>query len=182
MKFSLAIIVMVGASAGLMAEAQDAPDFGPLVFEPWCARSYRSESYGLGIGSGYGIEQVVPSTMDERCYQLGSDVGETIRQEHGTSKSCRVAFLRGMAQGLEASPQSIDSPSDCSNAGYSFGRAKLENAARRKLVAVVGEECLAQYRAGYEHAEDHLAPVMPSFDNRLNACYLTGYDDGAFSD
>lgn len=152
-----------------------------LPWEPWCARGYRHESYGLGLGHGFkGLKPVKDGGVyfDRVCYQLGYDKGdETVRAHENWPGRCESAFVRGRKDGFAARIERAYIPSDCSHSGYAYGQALLNRGARAGDAALVGSACVGEYERGYNDAVNRMAAVVGT-DNRLNQCYQTGYQDG----
>ncbi|HTL13140.1 MAG TPA: hypothetical protein VL588_11670 [Bdellovibrionota bacterium] len=175
------LIVSVALLTGAHAEAKYVPH-GPWhqPWESWCSKNYRSENYGLGLGAGYLGEEPAPaSTVDAMCMRLGRDAGKKLAADQASNQPwCQEAFEASLADGKQAAVQVVGSPSECSNAGYAYGVALLENAMRRGLVEVAGAECIAQYQEGKRLAAQHLAPSYTG-DNLLDHCLATGNDDGS---
>ena len=142
---------------------------------------------GQGLGSegldvlAKGYTGEAPAKVryrDDRCFQLGVEYGERLAEEFADERrDCDATYEDGIGQGLEAGVQVIRDPSACSNAGYSVGRSLLSIHARDGRADLVGQECVDQYRRGLKDGRENRAPNL-TLDNKLNACYMTGHDDG----
>lgn len=153
-----------------------------FAYEPWCGLSYRAESYSFGVASAlYENPKLVPSLMDQMCFQLGLKVGTQLKEEFtgGERTTCKKAFETSKKLGLQNEPYIMQTPSQCSNEGYPFGQAVLSTSARNGEVRVVGDHCVSAYQRGRSDGCNHIAPTL-TLDNKENYCYQTGQVDGSF--
>ncbi|MBF0443407.1 MAG: hypothetical protein HQK54_15985 [Oligoflexales bacterium] len=150
----------------------------------FCDRNYRHDSYGLGLGDGFlGLAQSdeFDPFLDPVCYRLGVSEGKRIAREVlpiPSEMNCRSSFNKAKNDGLVSSERILYSPSDCSNAGYNYGQALLDFYARFGRADKVGNRCVSEYRRGKNDGKNNMVATMDCCDNKLNKCYLTGYDDG----
>lgn len=180
--FLAGVAVLICASAGSLAVYGD--DEVRRPGEPECARGYRYESYGMGLGEGF-LDLVLSGEDSDyfhpRCYELGYMRGREIALAHSDSpKFCNAAFDRSMNEALEALPPVVHTPSDCSNAGFNYGEARLRRSARAGDADLVGAGCVSEYERGFEDASKALAS-LPKDDRKLAECYRVGYWDGSVS-
>lgn len=147
-------------------------------YEPWCGRYYRYDSYGFGLKNGMTGTTGKPKLIDLGCYTLGLKEGQRIKEEY-TGRACTSAFNDSQEQGFEGDIQVIGSPSECSNAGYSYGASLLHVGAREGRSTVVGFKCLKAYAKGDDDARNLRMMTLGS-DNQINECYRTGYFDFQF--
>jgi hypothetical protein len=145
------------------------------AFLPWCAFSYRYESFSLGLQYGYNNIRALPVKMDEHCWDLGQSASEELTN-HQSQQWCKRAYDDGHEQGMEGKMHTITSPSECSNAGYIVGKTMLSVFARNQVASGNPDKCGKEYLLGRKDAKENRPGTIRS-DTRLNHCYFTGYQD-----
>ena len=180
----VAVMTPVGAAAPLLT-LEDAvqkfhSDIRPAVAafprQPhYCGLSYRYESYGFGLVSGYEDQDQRPPMNDEGCFRLGRQKGRRIRNSRG-GDHCTAAINDGQAQGFRGETHVIRGPSECSNAGYIYGRSYLTAYARAGRADLVGTDCVNAYGQGSNDGKNDRMASPPSRP-QAQACYMAGHHD-----
>jgi hypothetical protein len=171
LKFSAFLAVVLVFTLSVIAEGG-----APLLYvpgQPWCALGYRSDSYGLGLASGFYGRGRVPKLLDEKCFALA--VESAIETKRDSGGDCERAFAAGHAEGLIASHFGVGTA--CYVIGYQAGAALLNVGAREGDTRLVGTQCVAEYSRGRKDGES-LVVAQPKLESRLGACYQVGYFDG----
>lgn len=147
---------------------------------PPCARFYSRESFAFGLAAGYGVKIGRPDWNDEFCFQQGLLEGKRLAQSYASGRQrCDAAFKDGAEQGFSGEILVIGDPSECSQNGYLYGQSFLSVFARAGRSDLVGEDCVGSYNDGVAAWKANAPAELPN-DNRLAACYMTGYYDAPY--
>lgn len=143
----------------------------------WCSQSYRYENFSLGVAQGFQGGVTRPQILDEMCFRLGVQYGQTLKRDEGQNSRCESAFNDGIEEGMRGimgshSPDSFN----CFQAGNQYGLARLSLLARAGNAEEVGLECVKFYQQGKKDGLHHRVATLPS-DDKDRACYLTGHTD-----
>jgi len=150
------------------------PEYGFYGYG-WCEVSYRHTSYGRGLQGGFTDRDLRPQLVDEGCYQLGVEEGQSLAARSIESPTCEVDFKQNFNRGLRGEVDYVGN--ECMSAGYLAGEAALEMGAREALVDVVGERCVDEYARGKTDARAFRMGTPRSSQPEMQ-CYMTGFDDG----
>jgi hypothetical protein len=174
--FSAVVFAMVAEQGASAADELSSVNLWLNTFGSACQFSYRSDSYGRGLEAGFRGVDLRPDLVDEGCYQLGVERGHELLEGMGTLGigECRRQFEAGLDHGFSLVFEIARS--ECYDAGYSAGSAKLRIGARRGDKRTVGAACVDEYQRG---RGDSLAGRVedPLHDARLSFCYGAGYFD-----
>lgn len=177
-------IAMLFAPALAVAQVPGADPLWPYF--PLCQLGSSFDSYGLGLRSGFrGVEPayaVSEKWVVEACLKEGQRRGEELARTQDSF--CQRDWEEGFAQGFDVTLHSAGRV--CYAEGYTAGMAYLRIGARRGLVKVVGEQCVALYAQGLQDVRAGRARwanlgsvgMLTRTRAQITACYDAGYDAG----
>jgi hypothetical protein len=139
-----------------------------------CIESYRFDSYGVGLATGYEGRTWSEKPIrfkDDFCFILGLRRGREI-----AAMTCRNDFLQARSLGRQGGVQSAGST--CYVEGFRAGLSELRMGAREHILDWASEACHQAYWSQYERGRTRRGQVIPTMPHDLRECAQAGYYDG----